>query len=192
MSSSVAPSPPTITRNNALAADPSSLRTRNASPTANAPFVVIALPPPTSSAVSTVEESTEPVCTSNIDALAPLATSVALSPSARTTPAPAVTLIAALPTRTKSITPSIALIAEISISSISLPVAFSKSATWSTPAVTESSSDAVVIAVSHSEYINFSEDKWQRILRPKGVLIDIKSIFNENYFSKLNFKYWAL
>ena len=52
--------------------------------------------------------------------------------------------------------------------------------------------DAVVIAVSHSEYINFPEDKWQRILRPKGVLIDIKSIFNENYFSKLNFKYWAL
>ena len=52
--------------------------------------------------------------------------------------------------------------------------------------------DAVVIAVSHSEYINFSENNWQRILRPKGVVIDVKSIFNESYFSKLNFKYWAL
>ena len=52
--------------------------------------------------------------------------------------------------------------------------------------------DAVVIAVSHSDYINFPQDKWQRILRPKGVVIDVKSIFNENYFSKLNFNYWAL
>jgi len=52
--------------------------------------------------------------------------------------------------------------------------------------------DAVVIAVSHREYINFSENRWQRILKPKGVVIDIKSIFNKNYFSKLNFRYWAL
>ena len=52
--------------------------------------------------------------------------------------------------------------------------------------------DAIIIAVCHREYINFSERRWQRILRPNGVVIDIKSIFNENYFSKLNFKYWAL
>ena len=52
--------------------------------------------------------------------------------------------------------------------------------------------DAVIIAVSHSEYINFSEDKWRKILRPRGVVIDVKSIFNKNFFTKLNFKYWAL
>ena len=52
--------------------------------------------------------------------------------------------------------------------------------------------DAIIIAVCHREYIHFSERRWQRILRPNGVVIDIKSIFNENYFSKLNFKYWAL
>ena len=53
--------------------------------------------------------------------------------------------------------------------------------------------DAIIIAVCHREYINFLKKyRWQTILRPNGVVIDVKSIFNENYFSKLNFKYWAL
>ena len=52
--------------------------------------------------------------------------------------------------------------------------------------------DAIILAVAHKEYLNLSSNQWERILRPQGLVIDVKSIFNKNYFSKMKFKYWSL
>tara|TARA_B100000029_G_scaffold454034_1_gene480243 strand:- start:1725 stop:3020 length:1296 start_codon:yes stop_codon:yes gene_type:complete len=52
--------------------------------------------------------------------------------------------------------------------------------------------DAIIIAVAHKEYLHLSSNQWERILRPQGLVIDVKSMFNKNYFSKMKFKYWSL
>tara|TARA_B100001250_G_C19793418_1_gene787617 strand:- start:400 stop:1692 length:1293 start_codon:yes stop_codon:yes gene_type:complete len=52
--------------------------------------------------------------------------------------------------------------------------------------------DAVILAVSHDEYFNISLDYWEKLLRPQGVIIDVKSMFHKSYFSKMNFGYWSL
>ena len=51
---------------------------------------------------------------------------------------------------------------------------------------------AVIIAVAHKEYLNLSLSHWERMLRSQGVIIDIKSIFDREYFSKINLRYWSL
>ncbi len=52
--------------------------------------------------------------------------------------------------------------------------------------------DAIVIAVAHKEYLNLAKSQWAKMLKPKGVIVDVKSIFSKEYFSKLNYRYWAL
>tara|TARA_X000001036_G_C20542780_1_gene751033 strand:- start:395 stop:1087 length:693 start_codon:yes stop_codon:yes gene_type:complete len=52
--------------------------------------------------------------------------------------------------------------------------------------------DAVIIAVAHEEYMKISLNAWDKMLRPDGVIIDVKSTFKKNYFSKMNFRHWAL
>jgi len=52
--------------------------------------------------------------------------------------------------------------------------------------------DALIIAVAHKEYVNLSQNKWIRMLKSRGVVIDIKSIFKKDYFVKMGFRYWAL
>ena len=52
--------------------------------------------------------------------------------------------------------------------------------------------DAIIIAVSHEEYTNISLNHWSQMLKPNGVIIDVKSVYKKNYFSKLKFRYWAL
>tara|TARA_B100001175_G_C19499738_1_gene637393 strand:- start:1317 stop:2618 length:1302 start_codon:yes stop_codon:yes gene_type:complete len=52
--------------------------------------------------------------------------------------------------------------------------------------------DAIILAVNHKEFLNISSNKWGKILRKNGVFIDVKSVFNENFFSKMNFRYWSL
>ena len=52
--------------------------------------------------------------------------------------------------------------------------------------------DAIIIAVSHKEYMKLLSKDWKRMLKQGGVIIDIKSIFNKDYFSKMKFGYWAL
>ncbi len=52
--------------------------------------------------------------------------------------------------------------------------------------------DAIIIAVSHKEYTNISLNHWSQMLRPEGVIIDVKSIYKKNHFSKMKFRYWAL
>jgi len=52
--------------------------------------------------------------------------------------------------------------------------------------------DAIILAVAHKEYLNLSSNQWERILRPQGLVIDVKSIFNKDYFSKMKLRYWSL
>ncbi len=49
--------------------------------------------------------------------------------------------------------------------------------------------DAVVVAVNHKQYINKDEEYFKSILADKGILIDIKGLYN----GKINeLKYWSL
>ena len=43
--------------------------------------------------------------------------------------------------------------------------------------------DAIILAVGHKEYSNFNRSDWMKMLKPKGVLIDIKSLYNKETFS---------
>tara|TARA_Y100000591_G_scaffold125211_1_gene107025 strand:+ start:2983 stop:4278 length:1296 start_codon:yes stop_codon:yes gene_type:complete len=52
--------------------------------------------------------------------------------------------------------------------------------------------DAVVIAVAHNEYLSLNKKNWGKMLRPGGIVIDVKSIFDKDYFSKINLRYWSL
>ena len=50
--------------------------------------------------------------------------------------------------------------------------------------------DAIIVAVNHKEYINFSENDFQAMLKDrKGVFVDLKGI----YKGKINnLTYWSL
>tara|TARA_B100000519_G_scaffold18677_1_gene13626 strand:+ start:8505 stop:9803 length:1299 start_codon:yes stop_codon:yes gene_type:complete len=52
--------------------------------------------------------------------------------------------------------------------------------------------DAIIIAVGHDIYKDFSNEDLQHMLRPNGVLIDVKSLYPLNTFSKLNITHWRL
>ncbi len=52
--------------------------------------------------------------------------------------------------------------------------------------------DALIIAVAHKEYTNLSKEKWSGMLIKKGVVIDVKSIFDKDYFVKMGLRYWGL
>ena len=52
--------------------------------------------------------------------------------------------------------------------------------------------DAIVIAVKHKEYMNFNDYDWSRMLKPKGVLIDVKSIYDKEIFLGTKISYWSL
>ena len=52
--------------------------------------------------------------------------------------------------------------------------------------------DALIIAVSHTRYLNFNIKDFKNLLKPNGLIIDIKSIFSLDYFSKTEFIHWRL
>ena len=52
--------------------------------------------------------------------------------------------------------------------------------------------DAIILAVSHNDYMNLSLTDWEEMLNPEGVVIDVKSIFGKKYFSETKLKYWSL
>jgi len=49
--------------------------------------------------------------------------------------------------------------------------------------------DAVIVAVNHKEYLSLTEKDFQKLLKPKGVLVDVKGIYKDK-IKKL--KYWSL
>jgi len=52
--------------------------------------------------------------------------------------------------------------------------------------------DAIIIAVPHNDYKNILPNHWAKMLKKNGVIIDIKSIFDNTYFSNLDISYWRL
>ncbi len=57
--------------------------------------------------------------------------------------------------------------------------------------------DAVILAVKHQEFIQHglekkSTDLWTNLLKPNGVIFDIKNILNQQYVEEKNFRYLTL
>ncbi len=52
--------------------------------------------------------------------------------------------------------------------------------------------DAIIIAVGHREYRSFKIVDWERMLKPNGAIIDVKSLFNSKMFSNTSLSYWSL
>ena len=52
--------------------------------------------------------------------------------------------------------------------------------------------DAVIFSVGHQNYKALKEKDWNKLIKPGGVIIDVKSIFNKEKFSKSNIHYWRL
>ena len=52
--------------------------------------------------------------------------------------------------------------------------------------------DAIILAVSHEPYYNFTKSEWGIMFGEKGVLIDVKSIYKKSTFSGLNIRHWRL
>ena len=53
-------------------------------------------------------------------------------------------------------------------------------------------SSAVILAVAHKEYRDWSINQWESVLVPEGVLIDVKGISSSNKLKKLGYKVWTL
>jgi UDP-N-acetyl-D-galactosamine dehydrogenase len=52
--------------------------------------------------------------------------------------------------------------------------------------------DAVIVAVSHDDYKKIAKEKWQEMFNGSGVFIDVKSIYENNYFTDTNIIHWRL
>ena len=52
--------------------------------------------------------------------------------------------------------------------------------------------DALIIAVSHNKYLHFTDKDWNKFLKSDGLIIDVKSIYSLNKFSKTGFNHWRL
>jgi len=52
--------------------------------------------------------------------------------------------------------------------------------------------DAIIVAVGHKEYKNLKSSDFIEMLKPNGVLIDVKSIYNSEMFLGKNISYWRL
>lgn len=52
--------------------------------------------------------------------------------------------------------------------------------------------DALVLAVAHRDYKNFSEEQYKNLLKPSAVITDVKGILEANHFKKNGYKVWRL
>ena len=52
--------------------------------------------------------------------------------------------------------------------------------------------DAIIVAVCHEHFTNFSSKDWGKMLNPEGVVIDVKSLYQEKDFAKMKINYWSL
>ena len=54
------------------------------------------------------------------------------------------------------------------------------------------SQDILIIAVSHKSYFSLDEKNFGKMLKPNGMVMDVKSIFSKKKIEKQKFKYWNL
>ncbi|MDC0383569.1 nucleotide sugar dehydrogenase [Candidatus Marinimicrobia bacterium] len=52
--------------------------------------------------------------------------------------------------------------------------------------------DTLIIAVPHNSYINFKQKDWDQLLKPGGIIMDVKSIYGSEKFSRRDYIYWSL
>ena len=52
--------------------------------------------------------------------------------------------------------------------------------------------DAIIIAVGHREYCNLKLVEWEKMLKPNGVIIDVKSLYDSKMFNDTSLSYWSL
>tara|TARA_B100000686_G_C16798760_1_gene984356 strand:+ start:395 stop:1684 length:1290 start_codon:yes stop_codon:yes gene_type:complete len=52
--------------------------------------------------------------------------------------------------------------------------------------------DAVILAVAHDQYKSMHKKEWKKIFNDKGVFIDVKSIYEKDYFNDTNINHWRL
>ena len=52
--------------------------------------------------------------------------------------------------------------------------------------------DALIIAVGHSNYKKLTVANWKKMLKPSGIIIDVKSVLNKHIVGQLNIPYWRL
>ena len=52
--------------------------------------------------------------------------------------------------------------------------------------------DVVIVAVSHDEYKKIAKEKWQEMFNGRGVFIDVKSIFEKDFFTNTGINHWRL
>lgn len=52
--------------------------------------------------------------------------------------------------------------------------------------------DALIISVAHEQFANIKLNQWKNLLQANGVVIDVKSIYDKSFFTRMNFKYWKL
>ena len=53
-------------------------------------------------------------------------------------------------------------------------------------------SNVILLAVGHEEYASFSNQMWTKLLEKKGILIDIKSLYDIKFFDKTDIIHWRL
>jgi|ETNmetMinimDraft_11_1059920.scaffolds.fasta_scaffold13755_2 UDP-N-acetyl-D-galactosamine dehydrogenase len=52
--------------------------------------------------------------------------------------------------------------------------------------------DMVIVAVAHDEYKEMTMGNWQKIFNRKGIFIDVKSIYDRDYFADTSIAHWRL
>ena len=52
--------------------------------------------------------------------------------------------------------------------------------------------DALIITVAHKEYLNLDKKDFNHLLKPEGVLMDVKSIFPVGFFQESRILHWRL
>jgi len=52
--------------------------------------------------------------------------------------------------------------------------------------------DAIILAVGHEQYSKFNKLDWKRMLKYKGVLIDVKSMYKKDTFLNEQVRHWRL
>ena len=52
--------------------------------------------------------------------------------------------------------------------------------------------DAIIVAVGHREYCNLKILDWEKMLKPNGIIIDVKSLYNSKMFNDTSLSYWSL
>jgi len=52
--------------------------------------------------------------------------------------------------------------------------------------------DVVILAVGHNDYKELSKEQWLNLFKCKGVLIDVKSIYDSDFFTNTDINHWRL